>query len=248
MTTDSGSLLFDVRGVLKSLILRLMFGVIAAAFAWAVITAGGNALAKNMTKTIAQAACPATRAAAAQTWPLVSAASEGAYAATILGDSYTAGGGLANPKDSWAYLIGKHEGWATTVVGSRSAGLTDPGPCGEHAFAFRIGTTLATGPDMLIIQGGLKDAAASGPNIRAAADKLLEEAATVPRVVVIGPVSAPSVPALDHVEKALSESAAAYGRNYISARTWGLEFMPDQLHLTAAGHSKFAKLVANHVR
>lgn len=29
---------------------------------------------------------------------------------------------------------------------------------------------------------------------------------------------------------------------------WGLEFMPDQQRLTAAGHAKFAGLVADHVR
>lgn len=232
---------------MKELIFRLIFGVIAAALAWAVINAGGNALAKNMAKNITQATCPATRSAAAQTWPLVRA-SEGDPAVAILGDSHTAGDGLLNRRDSWAYLIGKLGGWATTIVGDRSAGFIDRGPCGEHAFAFRVGATLATRPDMLIIQGGRKDSAASGPDIRAAADKLLEEAAGVARVVVIGPVSAPSVPPLDHVEKALSESAAAHGRDYVSAKGWELEFMPDKQHLTAAGHAQFAAMVAVHVR
>ena len=58
----------------------------------------------------------------------------------------------------------------------------------------------------------------------------------------------PATPALEQVGRALSESAAAHDREYISTTAWELEFMPDKHHLTVAGHAAFAGLVADHLR
>lgn len=223
---------------------RVAVGMVAAV----VLAGGGLVAAKTIKQNISvQQACDGLRSYVAAGGLMVPA-SEGDHEVVILGDSYTAGDGLGDRHSGWAYAIGKAEGWETTVSGVGSTGFTDGGYCGEHVYSSRIGAAVASAPDMLIVQGGLNDADASVGKIRAAADQILDEAKGVARVVIVGPAGAPAIPKLDHVEKALSEAAVSHGREYISASRWELEFLPDELHLTTAGHAKFAGLVADSLR
>ncbi|MDR7081449.1 lysophospholipase L1-like esterase [Arthrobacter ginsengisoli] len=46
------------------------------------------------------------------------------------------------------------------------------------------------------------------------------------------------------VKAGTERAAKAKGAQYVSALDWDLEFLPDRLHLTPAGHARFASLVA----
>ncbi|NVC23414.1 SGNH/GDSL hydrolase family protein [Kocuria salina] len=164
---------------------------------------------------------------------------DGAAGVAALGDSYTAGDGLEERGDGWAYQV------AGTVAGVGSTGFVSGGYCGEHSYAERIAAVLETGPETLIIQGGLNDTSAEPEELRAAADALLEDAASVPRVVVVGPVNAPARDGEQAVDAALSEAAQTAGADYVSALEWELAFLPDDLHLTKDGHEEFAARVGN---
>ncbi len=165
--------------------------------------------------------------------------------AVILGDSYSSGDLLEKRTDGWAYVLGEAEGWDIRVAGVGYTGYVNPGPCGSHVFASRISRATMDEPAMLIVQGGLNDWQAKPQDVEAAAGRLLKSVKDLPTVVVVGPPNAPArAEPMPEIDAALARAASAAGRQYISTIGWDLEFLPDGLHLTKAGHAKFASLVA----
>ena len=68
------------------------------------------------------------------------------------------------------------------------------------------------------------------------------------RVVVVGPVAAPSrADAVGRVDATLAELCAEYGVAYIDASAWSLSYLPDRLHLTQSGHMAFGQRVADEL-
>ncbi|MDN4646431.1 SGNH/GDSL hydrolase family protein [Arthrobacter sp. PsM3] len=169
--------------------------------------------------------------------------SEGTPKVAILGDSYVAGDWLDSPDEGWSRLIGKAQGWETYVDGIGGTGFTNGGPCGDDTYASRVDGILAASPRIVIVEGGLNDSEASPDKVREAAVAVLRDLGSVPNVVLLGPANAPSKNDLDGIDAALRTAASETGRQYVSALGWDLEFQPDRLHLTAAGHADFAKLV-----
>lgn len=169
---------------------------------------------------------------------------DGSPQTVVLGDSYTAGDGLTSLDDRWAEHLGYAQGWSVDVDGVGSTGFLNGGACGDKQFSARLDGVLAAGPDVLIIQGGVNDWQQSPADVRAAASDLLDRAKDVPRVVVVGPAPAPSRGDLAAVDDALAAAAESSQREYISALGWDLEFLPDRLHMTPAGHAEYADRVA----
>ena len=166
--------------------------------------------------------------------------SDGAPRVVVLGDSYSASDWLPNRADGWTYRLGAAAGWSVDVAAVGGTGYVNEGYCGDQAFSERLDKVLALSPETLIIQGGLNDSEESPEDIREAAADLLARVGSVPRVILVGPTDAPSLDNLPAVDRALSEAAKGAGREYVSALDWDLEFLPDRLHLTPAGHSLFA--------
>lgn len=194
-----------------------------------------------------QAACGSVRTFIQQNGEVLKT-STGSPAVAILGDSYVMGDGLSDRAEGWAYHIGKTNGWETSADGISSTGYTNGGFCGEHTYAARLPRLLQTDPDTLIIQGGLNDWQTDPADIEQAAGIALAAADGVSRVVVIGPVNAPSrARTLPSVDSALRAASESHGAEYVSTLRWDLEFLADNLHLTPAGHARFAELISAEI-
>lgn len=201
-----------------------------------VIIAGGGAAAVQIKDNITNGQrCETVKARIAETGAVVHGTGPAGTAA--LGDSYAAGDWLDDRSKGWAYSV------AENVAGVGLTGYTNGGYCGDGSFSDRLSQVTDLRPSTLIIQGGLNDSEASGRNIEDAADDLLEQVADIQTVVLVGPTNAPAKSDLAKVDRALAAAAAKHRREYISALTWDLEFLPDRLHLTPAGHAEFADLV-----
>lgn len=169
----------------------------------------------------------------------------GGPVAVVLGDSYTQGQHLGRPREqAWSTLLGQQEGWTTYVDGIGLTGFTNGGYCGAQQYGTRAASALSRAPQTVVVEGGLNDTDASTADIETAARALLEDLRAVPQLVVVGPPPAPARPSAAQVDQALAAATAAAGRTYVSAIAWRLPYLPDQLHLTPAGHEQFAEQVA----
>ena len=162
----------------------------------------------------------------------------------VLGDSYTAGDLMDNYRDGWAYKMPAALSATVSVAGVGSTGFTAGGPCGDQSYPERVKTAVRTNPDVLLIQGGLNDSDSDPNMVGAKADFVLRQAGAIKRVIVIGPVSAPAKSNLAAIDQQLAAAAKLNKREYVSALDWNLEFLPDRVHLTPAGHAEFARRVA----
>jgi acyl-CoA thioesterase-1 len=160
----------------------------------------------------------------------------------VIGDSWSAGLGLAKPVDSWPSRL---EG-RVHVAGFSGSGFSAlASPCGRVSFADRAGAVVQ-GADLVVVEGGLNDWDHSDSEIRAGYARLMRvlRAADVPRVVVVGPASAPARAArIPHVDALLADLSEQYGVDYVSTVDLDLDYLGDGLHLTAAGHEAFGDYV-----
>ena len=209
---------------------------VASFIASLVIIAGGTAAAVQVKDNVTNGQrCDAIQSRITETGEVVQG--RGAAGVVALGDSYTAGDWLEDRSQGWAYAV------AADVAGVGMTGYTNGGYCGGDSFSERLSTVTDLHPSTLIIQGGLNDSEASAANIEEAASDLLEDVAGIETVVLVGPTNAPAKSDLEKVDRALAAAAADHQREYVSTLGWDLEFLPDRLHLTPAGHAEFAELV-----
>jgi len=164
----------------------------------------------------------------------------------VIGDSWSAGLGLAQPARSWpSRLDGR-----VHVAGFSGSGFSaEASPCGRVSFADRAGAVVA-GADLVVVEGGLNDWDRSDAEIRSGFTRLVRvlRAADVPRVVVVGPASAPSRAAkVPHVDALLAGLSERYGVGYVSTADLDLTYLSDRLHLTASGHGVFGDAVARRI-
>lgn len=164
----------------------------------------------------------------------------------VVGDSWSAGLGLAKPATSWpSRLPGE-----VHVAGFSGSGFSaQASPCGKVSFADRA-PAVVRGADLLVIEGGLNDWDRSDAEIRTGFARLMRttRAAGVERVVVVGPASAPSRAAkVPHVDALLAQLARSYGVGYVSTADLDLPYLDDDLHLTPAGHQSFGDAVARRI-
>jgi acyl-CoA thioesterase-1 len=155
---------------------------------------------------------------------------------TVVGDSYSEGWGLDNPRSSWVSYLGMQ----ATVHASSGAGFTHPGLCDHPS----LPGLSATGAGPTIIQGGINDVDATPEDVTAGAEKAIRSAGDP--VLLIGPAPAPNFTGqqIAAIDGALSDAAAAADVAYLSAAAWDdLEYI-DGLHLTADSHRLFGERVA----
>lgn len=166
----------------------------------------------------------------------------------VIGDSYTQGVGLADQqRQAWPTLLGSAKRLTTYVDGIGRTGFTNGGFCGGQEYEKRIDALLTARPELVIVQGGLNDTDASDEEIDSTAEHVLSALAGVPRVVVVGPPPAPSVPGATRVDALLQRVTTSAGRQYVSTVHWNLPYLPDQLHLTSGGHAEFARLLSESI-
>lgn len=159
----------------------------------------------------------------------------------VIGDSWSQGYRLDAPQGSWpAQLPGRV--WVDGFAGSGFS-LT-ASPCAGVSYAERTAPALATDPDLVVVQGGLNDHDMPTEQVRAGANEVLAALAGRP-VVLVGPAAAPRRAARAAVvDRVLAEVADDAGVPYVRTYDWELDYLPDRLHLTAAGHADFGRRVA----
>ena len=165
----------------------------------------------------------------------------------VIGDSYAVGLGLDRPERSWPTRLDGRVHVAGFSGSGFSAGASS---CGAVSFADRAADAVAGGAggaDLVIVEGGLNDFDQPTAEITAGFQRLMAVLGGR-RVVVVGPVSAPSrARAVPRVDRLLARLARGSGATYV--RTTGLEltFLDDRLHLTEAGHRALGERVARRV-
>ncbi len=166
----------------------------------------------------------------------------------VIGDSYSVGLGLDRPLDSWpSRLPGR-----VHVAGFSGSGFSaDASPCPHSSYAERAGEAVRGGTALVVVEGGLNDVDRSDAAIRAGFVRLhraLGDALGDVPVLVVGPVAAPSrADAVPRVDRLLADLAARHGVDYLSMTGVGIDYLPDRLHPTAAGHAAFGEVVAAEV-
>jgi acyl-CoA thioesterase-1 len=156
----------------------------------------------------------------------------------VIGDSWSVGLGLEDLGHSWpSELPGR-----VRVAGFSGSGFSrHASHCGDRSFATRAAS--ARGADLVVIEGGINDYDQPAADIRSGFRSLLTSLQGQ-RVVVVGPVAAPSrAPLVGHVDDTLAGLCEEYGVAYIDASAWSLDYLPDRLHLTQAGHAAFGQRV-----
>lgn len=162
----------------------------------------------------------------------------------VIGDSWSQGYRLDSPVGSWpAHLPARV--WVDGFAGSGFSATASP--CAGVSYAERVAPALATAPDLVVVQGGLNDFDVPADQIRTGAQELLA-ALTGRPVVLVGPAAAPRrAAAAEGVDRVLQDVAAEAGVPYVRTYDWELEYLPDRLHLTAAGHADYGRRVAEAV-
>jgi acyl-CoA thioesterase-1 len=191
-----------------------------------------------------RAASEERRAAASEDAAHPDAAEPDGLRVAVIGDSWSQGSGLARPDGSWPSRL---DG-AVVVDGFGGSGFSaEASPCRDVAFPLRVERALATDPDLVVVQGGLNDFDVSPAAVREGVRSTLRRLEGHP-VVVVGPAAAPQRAAgAVRVDALLAESTAAAGVPYVRTAEWELEYLPDRLHLTAAGHATFGDAVRDRL-
>ncbi|QZY29661.1 SGNH/GDSL hydrolase family protein [Nocardioides coralli] len=161
----------------------------------------------------------------------------------VVGDSWSVAPDLADPADSWpTRLPGR-----VHVAGFSGSGFS-PGASGCDGVSFAAQAAEAeVRPRRVVVAGGLNDVDQSDEDIEAGVARLIE-VLEGHEVVVVGPAAAPSRAAgAARVDALLARLADAAGWGYVSTYDWELDYLPDGLHLTPAGHREFGDRVAEAV-
>lgn len=162
----------------------------------------------------------------------------------VIGDSWSVGLGQDDLALSWA---GRLAGEVHVAGFSGSGFSPHASGCGRVSFHDRAPTALGTHPRLVVVQGGLNDHDQPTAVIERGFRELMADLVGQ-RVVVVGPADAPArsrgLPRVDALLASLSEN---YGVPYVSTHDLELAYLPDELHLTDAGHAAFGAAVAERI-
>jgi acyl-CoA thioesterase-1 len=162
----------------------------------------------------------------------------------VIGDSYSAGLGLAAPGDSWPTRL---DGTVHVAGFSGSGFSVGASACPGVSFGARATDAVARGADLVVVEGGLNDHDQPADAIREGFDQLLAKLRGH-RVVIVGPPTAPArAAAVPRVDALLEELAKQYDAAYVRTSGWTLPYLDDRLHLTPAGHRAFGDRVARAI-
>ena len=162
----------------------------------------------------------------------------------VIGDSWSAGLGLANTAQSWPSRLPG----SVHVAGFSGSGFSEHAiDCGPVSFADRAPAAVRDGAALVVVEGGLNDYNQPGADIRAGFARLMREL-DGQRVVVVGPASAPSrADGVPRVDALLARLSGRHDVPYVRTSGLQLPYLPDHLHLTPAGHQEFGDFVARAI-
>ena len=201
------------------------------------------------------AAVPALRAGAAgaghcERWAAASAARAATVTGAgadvlVVGDSWSAGLLLRDPAGSWpSRLSGR-----VHVAGFSGTGYSRTAlRCGDRSFGRRAPEAVRrVDPGLVVVAGGLNDVDQSDEAITEGFGRVVR-AAEGRRLVVVGPALAPArARGVPRVDALLARLAAQHGAAYVRTSDLDLAYLPDELHLTPAGHRAFGDAVAARI-
>lgn len=226
------------RGLLPAAVLTLLLlGVLTVVLAFPLAES-----APSQTRPLSPSVCQRISEGAAQRAGIVTG--RGAPV-LVIGDSWSAGFKLGRRAGSWpSRLPGR-----VFVDGFPGSGYSvGASPCGAVSYGDRVTAAVQrSDADLVVVQGGLNDFDQPDDAIEAGFDRVM--AAVRGRdVVVVGPALAPSrAGAVPHVEAQLRSLCADAGVAYISSTDLDLPYLPDELHLTRAGHRVYGDAIAERI-
>lgn len=162
----------------------------------------------------------------------------------VIGDSWSAGYGLADPDRSWpARLAGRVD-----VDGFPGSGFSEHASgCHLVSYADRARADIRHGASLVVVEGGLNDFDQPSSDITAGFDRLMAELRGL-HVIVVGPALAPSrAAAVPRVDRLLAGLCAQQHVPYYSTVRLRLAYQRDGLHPTQAGADTFGSAVAAFV-
>lgn len=170
--------------------------------------------------------------------------SQGTPTVVVLGDSYSEGVGLANPRQSWPTIYG-HATHATVYVNAFGGSGIVRSRCPGHEYGTRVDAVRAFRPSMVIVQTGLNDLGASRESVVAAVATLTRRLAPA-RVALVGPTAAPQrdqaqVKAMDADLRLAAHDARI---PYVPLVGLLLTYQRDRLHPIASGQAEIGRYVA----
>jgi lysophospholipase L1-like esterase len=138
---------------------------------------------------------------------------------TFVGDSWTVGEGATDER-GYAVRTGEVLGWDYAVLGVGGSGYTRPG--GGTTFGMRIDRAVATGADVVVVQGSLNERASQPDLLEAAAlatlARLSSEVDPGTIVLVVGASYSPGTPdpTIDWINEAIGAAADRVGLPFVN--------------------------------
>ncbi|WP_168929663.1 GDSL-type esterase/lipase family protein [Nocardioides sp. GY 10127] len=168
----------------------------------------------------------------------------------VVGDSWSAGLGLADPATSWPSQLPGRVHVAAFSGSGWSSGASACGP--RFSFPARLtDALLGVAPEApVVVAGGLNDYDMSDAAVAAGFARVVRTlTATDHPFVVVGPAPAPSrLAGAERVDALLARLAADAGVTYVSViDVDDLDYLDDDLHLQAASHVRFGRLIARRI-
>jgi acyl-CoA thioesterase-1 len=162
----------------------------------------------------------------------------------VIGDSYSAGLGLADSTTSWPSRLPG----SVHVAGFSGSGFSETASaCDAVSFADRAPAAVRGGADLVVVEGGLNDYDQPAAAITDGFRRLMGALDGLD-VVVVGPVSAPSrAGAVPRVDALLASLCRQYDVPYVGTSDLALDYLDDDLHLVPASHADFGDAVAARI-
>lgn len=221
----------------------------------AVVTAGaltaGGVFVANRAQVQAKACAAVTDLEANNAERRAAAASATGPKIAFLGDSYTQGQKLDDPLKAFPYVAASALHDAPIVNGRGGSGFVYDGPCADSTFADRVESVLTEKPAIAVVQGGINDLGRDGQE-KAATELLTFMHQRLPeaRLVLVGPAAAPGADRaeVDETTEGMRRAAEAVSATFVDLRALPIEFLPDRIHATEAGHRVIGEAVAAAAR
>jgi hypothetical protein len=175
----------------------------------------------------------------------------------VVGDSYTLAANAyyaPAPAPTWPVYVAQRLGWRIVQTNANpGAGFLAPGASGTFLDMLRA-QPLPHDADIVLVQGGLNDAAYDPARVPAAVDAVLDLVhLQAPRatVIVIGAfqpfVDRLVAPTQLAVARAMGSPAAIGSDRYLAGYLLGYEVLPDAVHPTARGHEQIGAWVGERL-
>ncbi|HEY2221841.1 SGNH/GDSL hydrolase family protein [Actinomycetospora sp.] len=171
----------------------------------------------------------------------------------VIGDSFAAGTGLADPgAQAFPGVIAARAGWRSVTTAIPGTGYVVHPPQAHPYEAAQVEAMVAARPSVLVVEGSQNDGPAAPAAVGTAAEALfarLKRELPRTRIVVLGPVASNSrqAAALAGVDAAVDAAARRAGLPYVDALadSWFTDAQaamigPDHVHPTPAGHARIA--------